>query len=140
MGFHTYAILNLIGILTGAYKTYYNYIPFDAEFYVDLEFIFEILTPPTHFEISLIFKFCVGGLKKILSHKIKNFILSRNIYILRIFYTCKNRFRTWVWNFQRRPEPDFSLKIFLVENGFHPTYTSKKGPFTFREGPYTFRK
>ena len=92
MGFHTYAILNLIGILTGAYKTYYNYIPFDAEFYVDFEFLLKILTPPTHFEKSLIFKFCVGGLKKFLSHQIKNFILSQNICIFRMFYARKNRF------------------------------------------------
>ena len=80
-----------------------NYMPFDEEFYIDFEFLFKILIPPTHFEISLIFKFCVGGLKNFLSHQIRNFILSQNICIFCMFYTCKNRFWNRVRNFKRRP-------------------------------------
>ena len=58
------------------YNNYYNYTSFDVEFDEDFEFLFKILIPPTYFEIPPIFKFCVGGLKKILPHEITNFILS----------------------------------------------------------------
>ena len=54
--FNTYAIFNSIENWSGAYKTYYHYIPFDAEFYDNFEFIFKIWIPLTHFEIFAIFK------------------------------------------------------------------------------------
>ena len=90
-GFHAYAILNMIENLTRAYKTYYFYISFDGEFYKDFEFLFKIVIPPTHFEKSPILNFCVGGLKKFLSHQIKNFIWSHNICVFRMIYVQKNR-------------------------------------------------
>ena len=74
-----------------ALQAYTCYIPFDAEFHADFEFDIKILISPTHFEISAIFKICVGGFKKFLPHWNKNKISYRMICILHMFAVSMTR-------------------------------------------------
>ena len=126
---HAYAIWNSIKTWTGAYETYQHYISFDAEFYDDFEFLLKIKFPPTHFEIFAIFKFCVGGSKKFLFHRIKQTILSHIICIFCMFYLPRIILKNWVRNFQRGPATlnfridHFGTHIRIQETKLHQNHT-----------------
>ena len=74
--------------LTVAGRTHHHNISFDRRFYDELEFLFKISFPPTHFELSAISQICVGGFKKFSLHWMGNWISSRMICLFHMFNIC----------------------------------------------------